>query len=833
MNNIKNKKSPLHQVTYGDSKIKPWDEQQHQQRLLDDVTSFDYDKWQTHHPRHNNQVPSTIEDSRGVMHTIRQDLQQNVYQQGFSSSTTPQTIQEYQPYQHSLSQQQQHYIQSSTPNASMSPSPVSPSPHNLNRTTASSPSSPRALYSSTHSFASGSGSGAGSSSQQQSPRFFHSQQYASSGSSNSRSTTPHRKYGQGSNIPASPPESKKREVSSSNPSTPPKNAISLSSNRSAPDILKTLLRKKACLYEPETSPAIALITWLVGRHLALLHGYFSRQQLQAGVHHVVQNNIASGVITRTKVNRCMQIILNCCFHYIIPRPDGVEDSGNFFRKKFQSYAIDDSYRISNLPYPWNDIDVNALLQFWDSHNTTTTSSSTKDDIEQQPGKRTVLLCFNENVKSSDDVFRCHKDFIRDAANSANLHLTANEWKQFFFGDTVSGTITKHIGHQLEDTGSCTSSTTTTTSPTCYSPSSPIFNTSPLHAGISAQSASSSPLSLPMSSWQYHQYHQQQSLSPSPIAAHSKDNLESTNPSTSIGLSDYFGRMTNKELCDFRTSWCAKRYDHDPSLCGFAHTEINRGWLRRNPSVFTYVDKLCDNIIPINLSNATANDNATATAIIKEKYYINACPFGKLCSFAHSQEEIDYHPNQYKTKICSFAGTHATTTANRPAWKSSMSIPRNIMKGCQLKDICPNYHPYHHSSSQQQQLHHHHYQEARQHQQSHSRFSHNHYHHHHQQHHIYGDFHSSTSSSPQQRHLHHNHHHNYHQALPKPLPISPMMYILPSPVSDFENSLSLPGLRTLFRQRSSTMYSFLCSSSNKNDIAEQQQQKEAIIPYNIW
>jgi len=158
-----------------------------------------------------------------------------------------------------------------------------------------------------------------------------------------------------------------------------------------------------------------------------------------------------------------------------------------------------------------------------------------------------------------------------------------------------------------------------------------------------------------------------------------------------------------------------------------------------------------------------------------------------------------------------------------------------MKACQLKDICPNYHPHRHSSSQQQQLHHHHYQEGRQpqqYQQSHSRFSYHHCHHHHQQHHNYGDFHSSTPSSPQQRHLHHNHHHkHYHQALPKPLPISPMMYILPSPVSDFEKSLTLPGLRTLFRQRSSTMYSFLCS--NKNDIAQQQHQKETIVPYNLF
>ena len=82
--------------------------------------------------------------------------------------------------------------------------------------------------------------------------------------------------------------------------------------RSSSEILKTLLRKKACLYEPETSRAIAFVTWLVGRELALEYGYFSRQQLQSGVHACVAKKIDDGTITRTKVNRCMQIILNSC-----------------------------------------------------------------------------------------------------------------------------------------------------------------------------------------------------------------------------------------------------------------------------------------------------------------------------------------------------------------------------------------------------------------------------------------------------------------------------------------------------------------------------------------
>ena len=765
-----------------DQDLKIWEDKQQPQRPLEDVMLFGYDdQWQMQHP----QVPSTIEANRGAIYTIHQDPHQPVYQQGYSL-TAPQTIQEYQPYQHYIVStsgppSQQHFMQSTSAPASKTFSPIktlrrtiSPSPHNLSRAAApASQSSPRGRYSAYTTYASvSSGAGATQHHRGTSPsRFYHSQQHITAGS-NSRSTTPHRRFS--GSRPTTPPTS---TIQGSNPSTPPNTAISSSSNRSAPDILKTLLRKKACLYEPDTSQAIALITWLVGRHLALSHGYFSRQQLQAGVHHVVQNNITSGVITRTKVNRCMQIILNCCFHYIIPRPDGVEDSGDVFRKKFQSCAVDDSYKILNLPYPWNDIDVNALLQSWDS-NITPTNEDTG-----QPVKRTVLLCFNENVKSSDDVFQCHKDFIRDAANSANLHLTANEWKQFFFGDS---SITSHVAAHQQDAGSCASSTTTTTTAP-YSPSTSIITTSPLHTGSCA--STSSPLSLPISSWQQ---------PTSPIAKEQS--------STSVATSDYFGRMTYKELNDFRTSWCAKRYDHDTSLCGFAHTESNRGWLRRNPSLFTYEDKLCNNIISIN-APTTSN-----TASSKDEYYFNACPFGKLCSCAHSQEEIDYHPNRYKTSICPSAGTPQASSASRASWKASNS--KNL-KSCQLRDICPNYHPYRQS---QQHLHHHHYQEGRQHQQSHSRYAHHNYYHHHQHHHRYGDYHST--SSPQQRH------HN-HQAISKPLPIAPMMYILPSPVSDFEKSLTLPGLCTLFRQRSSTMYSVI---SNRNDST---QQKQSVVPYTLF
>ncbi|KAI2502239.1 DNA binding protein [Fragilaria crotonensis] len=154
--------------------------------------------------------------------------------------------------------------------------------------------------------------------------------------------------------------------------------------RSSSEVLKTLLRKKACLYEPDTSKAVALVSWLVGRELALEYGYFSRQQLQSGVHACVATKIDAGAITRTKVNRCMQIILNSCFHYIIPRSDGTEENGDSFRQLFAKTAQDDRALLATLHEPWTDVtvDKNVVLHaslaeeggvvkkggVWGSHN---------------------------------------------------------------------------------------------------------------------------------------------------------------------------------------------------------------------------------------------------------------------------------------------------------------------------------------------------------------------------------------------------------------------------------------------------------------------------------
>jgi hypothetical protein len=384
--------------------------------------------------------------------------------------------------------------------------------------------------------------------------------------------------------------------------------------RSSSEILKTLLRKKACLYEPDTSRSVALVTWLVGRELALEHGFFSRQQLQSGVHACVSDKIDSGIITRTKVNRCMQIILNSCFHYIIPRSDGTEEKGDVFRIAFLQTVKEDSFLLQHLPVPWNNLEVHRESILLASmaeeeekmHHTPTKNASTPKtspritsvnapnspgrdlkDSEDGDSKRAVLLCFNENVRSAEDVIRCHNEFIRDTANAAHLQLTAHEWRSFF-------------GHEAAR--------------------------APYLWGN---------IGIPIPS------------------SEAKTGASRHN--------DALGQMSEGEACKFRTTWCAKRYDHDHNLCGFAHIEVNGGWLRRNPAVHRYQDQSCPDI-----------SSASEQRVSSSHFFVNQCPKGVHCDKAHSMEEIIYHPRRYKTKNC-------TAALSRSGW-------------CELGDVCPNVHP---------------------------------------------------------------------------------------------------------------------------------------------
>lgn len=476
--------------------------------------------------------------------------------------------------------------------------------------------------------------------------------------------------------PTSPPRTRQnrpgqRQIGQSLPSNA---GISGSVNppRSSSEVLKTLLRKKACLYEPGTSRAVALVTWLVGRELALEYGYFSRQQLQSGVHACVASKINSGTITRTKVNRCMQIILNSCFHYIIPRPDGSEENGDAFRTHFVASAKDDRSLLISLPEPWNNVTVEtdriiqASRSEEDIKKTSSPQSSPHLSSVDHPGnedsKRAVLLCFNENVRSAMDVFHCHNEFIRDTANASKLQLTANEWRSFFGRDFGTPGIV--------DTRS------------------------------------------------------------SETSAASQDQ-------------DFLGRMNEVELATFRTSWCAKRYDHDHNLCGFAHLAVGGGWLRRNPDHHRYAPEMCRHILPLK------DNNSGATMLI-----VNQCNEGESCPFAHSLEEILYHPSNYKKDVC----------------KASAQS-----QGCVLGDVCPYLHPL-------------------------------------------GSHHHIKKPSGEYRSSHHRHPNSRNTSntqgrgsVGNQPPGAPMLYVAPAPFSMFEKQLQMPGLQTIFRRHSSVIYAHL-----KND-----------------
>ena len=528
--------------------------------------------------------------------------------------------------------------------------------------------------------------------------------------------------------------------------------------RSPPEILKTLLRKKACLYEPGTSRAIALITWHVGRNLALNSGYFSRQHLQLGVHNVVAEKIKSGIITRTKVNRCMQIILNSCFHYIIPRPDGSEERGSAFRKLFSETAVEDSFLLKHLPAPWHDLKFKfddftqsssfaTATQDEDNTHETEKAKKGKDKDTTPPNKRPVLLCFNENVRSAGDILRCHNEFIRDAAYAANLELTAEDWKNFFLGED-------------DDASNATEGTIDTTlseGPAVHSPE-PEYA---LPDSVVAQIISFESDHLPLSS----------------------------SSSTNNNIPEYFnknfdvlGQMNYSELSKFRTTWCCKRYDHDPFRCRFAHVDINGGWLRRDPLIFQYEDKLCPHIL------RHINKHHTHTNTTK-KVLINKCPLGLRCKYAHSMEEIEYHPKRYKKSLC-----------------DCNNFPTEQVH-CELKDICPHLHPISQPKSSSQGGHAHRSRYLRQ--------------------NIRETSNHTTLLSGGGSNISSNNNNNGatapssstqtktetsvtsgNSSIPQG---SPMLYLNPAPKSGFDDHLMFPGLRDLFRRN--CLVFFTNASSN--------------------
>eukprot|EP01083_Nonionella_stella_P186057 680240_1 len=172
-------------------------------------------------------------------------------------------------------------------------------------------------------------------------------------------------------------------------------------------------------------------------------------------------------------------------------------------------------------------------------------------------KRVVLLCFNENVRSAEDVLRCHNDFIRDAAISSNLHLTSEEWRYFFSRKEDDCSLTScTVESAASGVGAASTAASASAIPT---PSSPL--TQGMEGG-----------DIPYLSFDI----------PAEVSdcIDFKDSVltESKNKNA-----DVLGQMSSNELSKLRVSWCCKRYDHDSRLCRFAHVNENKGWLRRDPT----------------------------------------------------------------------------------------------------------------------------------------------------------------------------------------------------------------------------------------------------------
>ena len=340
------------------------------------------------------------------------------------------------------------------------------------------------------------------------------------------------------------------------------------------------------------------------------------------------------------------------------------------------------------------------------------STTSHASYAESQAKRVVLLCFNENVRSAEDVLRCHNDFIRDAAISSNLHLTSDEWRYFFSrkDDDCSQTSGSHTLDSATSGGG-------------------------IGAGTSPQMRGAEGGDIPYLSFDI------------PVEVSSSMDFEDSMASDSkTKCNDVLGQMCSNEICKFRTSWCCKRYDHDTRLCKFAHVGENKGWLRRDPNVYSYSDKLCPYTTVIKSDDPSFDPSLNGC-------HVNGCKDGLLCKFAHSQEEVDYHPKRYKTKLCEAAKAN------------SYSRP------CTLLDICPLSHPSypgHHQRSGRRR--------------------------------------NNSFSSRKGGDVKHNSQPDgdgsdkYHAP-----PGAPMLYLSPAPMSDFEKSFQFPGLQSLFRRNSTVHY----------------------------
>ena len=562
-------------------------------------------------------------------------------------------------------------------------------------------------------------------------------------------------------------------------------------SRSSPEILKTLLRKKACLYEPVTSRAVSHVAWSVGRHLALARGLFSRQTLQLGVHRVVSDKIRVGVVTRTKVNRCLQVVLNSCFHYVIPRVDGSQERGEGYRGDFARTLDEgrDDKGLLSLPAPWDDL-ADLIERCVDKGGDEDESCDGDNDVhgesltEEKPEvggsagegsagpKRAVLLCFNENVRSASDVHRCHDEFVRDVARAANLNLGGREWGAFFTG-SAAGENEDGVGLQM-----------------------------PSLAALMPSEGSPS----------------QEEVANDVFADNRSDNH---NPPH-----DVLGRFSDLDLRRFRTSWCAKRYDHDPVLCAFAHVEVNGGWLRRDTMLWKYGAEMCPDVVKLE-DKDVSTDGGGLNGVV-----INACPHGLHCPHTHSNEEMVYHPDRYKRRMCEEMSAPSQRGSGGGSGGGAHSIPR-----CILRDVCPDLHP-RWSASQARRVgggvgggsHRGDHRGGRERERQHplssrrerspprhlGRRS--------------GDGRGGPPRGGSDRHTVDGAHTSLHTQPPSG---PPTLYVGPAPESEFETSLLLPGLRALFRRNSVALWASHRQKAAETIAVAPRLDRNPVLPYTCF
>ncbi|KAH7647457.1 having 3 CCCH RNA binding domains involved in RNA metabolism [Cryptosporidium bovis] len=102
-------------------------------------------------------------------------------------------------------------------------------------------------------------------------------------------------------------------------------------------------------------------------------------------------------------------------------------------------------------------------------------------------------------------------------------------------------------------------------------------------------------------------------------------------------------LSIEELTRFRTKLCKRSLkdgcDFGPLRCQYSH---NVYWPRRcpfylsDPSALRYIPDICPDITILDQSSGKV---------------VSMCNRGGYCPFAHSMEEVIYHPLRYKTEVC--------------------------------------------------------------------------------------------------------------------------------------------------------------------------------------